>query len=95
MCSQAGLLGAHQPDNTMDSFRKLLRQAVVECCELPIQIAAEYGTHCPRLGAIELLHKHGVPAELHQQMGQWMSQSVSLRYLQLPSGEQFDVLHIM
>lgn len=79
----------------VDSFRTLLRQAVTECCEVPARVAAQYGTHSPRLGAIELLRKHGVPAELRQQMGQWMSQSVALSYLQLPAGEQFDVLHAM
>ena len=85
------------PTARMDvaSFRTLLRQAVVECCDVSKRIAAEYGTHSPRLGAIELLRKHNVPAELRQQMGQWMSQSVALSYLQLPASEQFDVLHAM
>ena len=85
------------PTARMDvgSFRTLLRQAITECCGVPVHLAAEYGTHSPRLGAVELLRKHNVPAELRQQMGQWMSQSVALRYLQLPAGEQFDVLHAM
>ena len=77
------------------SVRALLRQAISECCDIPAHFAAEYGTHRPRLGAVELLRRHNVPAELRQQMGQWMSQSVALRYLQLPAGEQFDVLHAM
>ena len=79
----------------VNSLRKLIRQAVTECCDVPPHVAAEYGTHSPRLGAVELLRKHNVPAELRQQMGQWMSREVALRYLQLPASEQFDVLHSM
>ena len=75
------------------SYRTLLRQCIMESCEISKQLANKYGTHSPRLGAVELLRKHGVPAELRQQMGQWMSQQVALRYLQLSPGEQFDVLH--
>ena len=77
---------------SVESFRDLLRQGISECCNLDKAIAARYGTHSPRLGAVQLLRKHGVPAELRQQMGQWMSKQVALRYLQLTPGEQFDVL---
>ena len=77
---------------SVQTFRNLLRQCIVQCCGLDPSLAAEYGTHSPRLGAIELMRKHGVPAELRQQMGQWMSQQVALGYLQLYPGEQFDVL---
>ena len=77
------------------SFRKLLRQSIVECCDVPAEIAQEYGTHSPRLGAIQLLRKQNVPAELRQQMGQWMSKKVALRYLQLSPSEQFDILQAL
>ena len=77
----------------VDSYRTLLRQCIAESCEIPVESADKYGTHSPRLGAVELLRKHGVPAELRQQMGQWMSQQVALSYLQLSPGEQLDVLH--
>ena len=76
----------------VQSFRGLLRQCIEQCCGLKAAVAAEYGTHSPRLGAVELLRKHGVSAEMRQQMGQWMSRRVALRYLQLNPGEQFDVL---
>ena len=79
----------------VDSFRKLLRQSIVECCGVSPAVAKEYGTHSPRLGAIQMLRRHGVPAELRQQMGQWMSQKVALRYLQLTPGEQFDILQTL
>ena len=75
-----------------ESFRALLRQAIHECCGVSPSLAAHYGTHSPRLGAMELLRKHGVSKELRQQMGQWMSEKVALSYLQMSPGAQFDIL---
>ena len=74
------------------SFRTILRQALVECCGLSAAQASRYGTHCFRLAAMELLRKRGVPAELRQQLGDWMSPKVALRYLQLDAASQFDIL---
>ena len=74
------------------SFRTLLRLALVECCGLSADQAKLFGTHGPRLGSMEELRKCGVPAELRQQLGAWMSQSVALSYLQLNPSAQFDVL---
>ena len=74
------------------SFRTILRQALVECCGLSKAQASRYGTHCFRLAAMELLRKRGVPAELRQQLGDWMSPKVALRYLQLDATSQFDIL---
>ena len=74
------------------SYRTLLRQALVECCNLTPQQAAQFGTHGPRIGSIEELRKCGVSAELRQQLGDWMSQAVALSYMQLDHKAQFDVL---
>ena len=56
----------------VNSLHTLLRQCITECCGVPTRLANEYGTHSPRIGAIELLRRHNinVPAELRQQMGQ-------------------------
>ena len=77
---------------SVDSFRKLFRQALTECCGLTKAQASRYGTHCFRITAIELLRRRGVSAELRQQMGDWMSPRVALRYLQLDPTAQFDIL---
>ena len=74
------------------SFRYLLRFALVQCCGLSWANAKMFGTHSPRSGSLEELRKCGVPAELRQQLGAWMSQAVALSYLQLNPGAQFDVL---
>ena len=74
------------------SFRALIRQALVECCNLTEQQASRFGTHSPKIGSVEELRKCGVPAELRQQLGAWMSQSVALMYMQLEHNAQFDVL---
>ena len=74
------------------SYRQLIRQALVECCNLTEQQAAQFGTHSPRIGSVEELRKCGVPAELRQQLGGWMSHSVALSYMQLDHKAQFDVL---
>ena len=75
------------------SFRTLLRLSLVECCGLSWAQAKMFGTHSPRIGAMEELRKCGVPAELRQQLGAWMSQTVALSYLQLNPAAQFDVLN--
>ena len=74
------------------SFRTLLRQAIEECCGLSPAQSSSYGTHSFRLAAMELLRKRGASAELRQQMGDWMSPKVALRYLQLDATAQFDIL---
>ena len=74
------------------SFRTLLRQALVECCNLTEAQAAQFGTHSPRIGSVEELRKCGVSAELRRQLGGWMSQAVALSYMQLDPKAQFDVL---
>ena len=74
------------------TYRSLFRQALRECCGLTSQQASEAGTHSNRIGAIELLRKRGVPKELRQQMGDWMSKAVALRYLQLHPEAQFNIL---
>ena len=75
------------------SFRTLLRLSLVQCCGLSWPQARMFGTHSPRIGAMEELRKCGVPAELRQQLGAWMSQAVALSYLQLNPAAQFDVLN--
>lgn len=74
------------------SFRTILRQAIQECCGMSSAHASKYGTHSFRIAAMELLRKRGVSAELRQQMGDWMSPKVALRYLQLDATAQFDIL---
>ena len=76
-----------------NSFRTILRNALVECCDLSSARAALFGTHSPRIGAVEELRRCGVPQELRQQLGGWMSRSVALSYLQLDAGAQFDILN--
>ena len=78
-----------------DTLRSLLRRALVECCGLTHAQAAEFGTHSPRVGAMEELRKCGVPAELRQQLGDWMSERVALSYLQLNPLAQFDILGLI
>ena len=84
-----------QPDTAMsvESFRHLLRQALAECCGLSAGQAAEFGTHSLRIGAVELLRNVGVPAEVRQQLGGWMSANSALGYLQLPVSAQFNILN--
>ena len=85
---------ATNPESSMsvNSLRALIRLALRECCGLSAAQADQFGTHCLRVGAIELLRQKGVPAELRQQLGGWMSASSALGYLQLPVGAQFDLL---
>lgn len=89
------------PKATVDSqmstatFRALTRTALVECCNLTRQQAAKFGTHSFRIGSIEELRKCGVPSELRQQLGGWMSHEVALSYMQLEHGAQFDILEQM
>jgi len=82
------------PDSAMsvNVLRTLLRQALVECCGLTDVQAKEFGTHCIRVGAIEILRQRGVPADLRQQLGGWMSAASALGYLQLPVNAQFNLL---
>ena len=75
-----------------NTFRSLFRLALTECCNLSITQAGQFGTHSFRLAAMELMRKRGVPAELRQQMGDWMSERVALRYLQLDTGAQFNII---
>ena len=77
---------------SVQSFRALIREALVECCHLTPEQAAEFGTHSLRIGAMELLRKRGVPAEIRQQLGGWMSAAAALGYLQLPVTAQFNML---
>ena len=85
---------SQSPDAPMSvqSFRALIRLALVECCGLTPQQAREFGTHSLRIGAMELLRSKGVPAELRQQLGGWMSAVSALGYLQLPVSAQFNIL---
>ena len=86
---------ASSPDAAMsvDSFRRLLRQALVQCCGLNEGQAAHYGTHSLRIGAVEHLRSLGISAEMRQQLGGWMSASAALGYLQLPVSAQFNILN--
>ena len=77
------------------TLRTLLRRALVECCGLTQPQADKYGTHSPRIGTIEELRKCGVPSELRQQLGHWMSQKVALSYMQLNPTAQFDILGLI
>ena len=77
---------------SVQSFRALIRLALVECCNLTTEQAAEFGTHSLRIGAMELLRSKGVPAEIRQQLGGWMSAVAALGYLQLPVTAQFNML---
>ena len=85
---------AEAPNTAMsvDSFRALLRQALIDCCRIPPHQAKEFGTHSLRIAAVEFLRAKGVPADLRQQLGGWMSSSSALRYLQLPVNAQFSIL---
>ena len=74
------------------AFRELFRRALRECCGLTEKQAMEFGTHSPRIGALEALRQAGVPAELRQQLGGWMSETVALTYLQLNPGAQFEIV---
>ena len=58
-----------------DTFRLLFRLALTECCSLSKAQAYKFGTHSFRLAAMELMRQRGVPAELRQQMGDWMSEA--------------------
>ena len=82
------------PDSPMsvDSFRALIRQALVECAGLTPEQAKQYGTHSLRVGAVEFLRQKGVPAELRQQLGGWLSATSALGYMQLPVSDQFSIL---
>ena len=73
-------------------MRKLIRLALVECCGLSTQQASHFGTHSLRIGAMEILRSKGVPAELRQQLGGWISAVSALGYLQLPVTAQFNIL---
>ena len=77
------------------SFRGMLRLALVDCCGLSWERAMMFGTHSPRIGSNEELRKCGVSAEMRQQLGGWMSQSVALSYLQLHPSAQFDLLQVI
>ena len=85
------------PDSRMStrSLRFLIRQALVDCCGLSAQQAAAFGTHSPRIGTVEELRKCGVPSELRQQLGAWMSRTVALSYMQLNPSAQFDILNVL
>ena len=83
--------GVDQPMTT-DTLRVLIRQACVECCNLPPHLARQIGTHSIKIGALERLRSRSVPAELRQQLGGWMSQTVALNYMQLAPAAQFDIL---
>ena len=78
---------------SVDSFRRLLRQAIAQCCNLAPTQAAQFGTHSLRIGAVEYLRSVGVSSELRQQLGGWMSASSALGYLQLPISAQFNILN--
>ena len=77
---------------SVDSFRLILRVALTQCCNLSEAQASHFGTHSLRIGAMELLRSRGVPAEIRQQLGGWMSATSALGYLQLPVAAQFGVL---
>ena len=78
-----------------DTLRALLRRALVECCGLTHEQAAEFDTNSPRIGVMEELMKCGVPDELRQQLGNWMSERVALSYLQLNPLAKFDILGLI
>ena len=77
---------------SVDSFRVLVRQALTDCAGLTPEQARQYGTHNLRVGAIEFLSQKGVPAELRQQLGGWLSAASALGYMQLPVGDQLNIL---
>ena len=77
---------------SVNTFRSQTRRALRECCGLSQADAKEFGTHSYRIGAIELLRVRGVPCELRQQLGGWMSRTAALGYLQLNPGAQFGLL---
>ena len=77
---------------SVDSFRLILRSALAQCCGLSAAQARQFGTHSLRVGAMELLRSRGVPAEIRQQLGGWMSATSALGYLQLPVAAQFGML---
>ena len=83
----------HNAAMSVDSFRRLLRQALVQCCGITQSQASQYGTHSLRIGAVEYLRSVGVSAEVRQQLGGWMSASSALGYLQLPISAQFNILN--
>ena len=72
----------------------MLCQCVIfyACCGIKVSHAEEFGTHSNRIAAIEILRRRGVPRELRQQLGDWMSKSTALRYMQLTPGAKFDIL---
>ena len=75
------------------AFRDLFRRALRECCGLSEEQAMKFGTHSPRIGALEALRQAGVSSELRQQLGGWMSETVALTYLQLNPNAQFEIIH--
>ena len=77
---------------SVDSFRQVLRLTLTQCCGLSAAQAQQFGTHSLRIGAMELLRSRGVPAEIRQQLGGWMSATSALGYLQLPVAAQFGML---
>ena len=77
------------------TLRSLIRRALVECCGLTPTQSDRYGTHSPRNGTVEELRKCGVPSELRQQLGHWMSKQVALSYMQLNPAAQFDILSLI
>lgn len=77
---------------SVKSFRQLTRRALQEACGLSKEQAAMFGTHSARIGAIEALRAKGVPAELRQQLGGWLSSAAALGYLQLTPAAQFNLL---
>jgi hypothetical protein len=83
---------SHSSEMSTDTFRTLIRAALTECCKFSPTQAKEFGTHSCRLAAMELMRRNGVPAELRQQMGDWMSERVVLRYLQLNTDVQFNII---
>ena len=85
----------HGTHMSTKSFLTLLRTALMECCGLSETQAAMFGNHGARIGALDELRKCGVPEELRQQIGDWMSHEVALSYLQLNPCAQFDVLSQM
>ena len=77
---------------TPNTLRFLMRQAIVESCGISQPRAAMFGTHSIKNGAIEALRAKGVDSETRRQLGDWMSPTVTLSYLQLSPGAQFSLI---
>ena len=82
------------PSNPLSaqSFRALLRQALVDVCGLSISQAEQFTAHSLRVAGINYLHSIGVPTSLRAQMADHASIESSLTYLRLTPQQQLQRL---